>query len=148
MISILLDSSNTNLSVGIAQDNILLGYVSYEAWQRQSEYMIPELNNLLSKYAIDKNDIDNAIYELANSIRTKLNCEDVSVYDDLSLVCVVGRGMKSKTGMSGQIFSLLGQNNINIKTISQGADEISIIVGIEEKSFTDTISAIYKEFIA
>lgn len=97
---------------------------------------------------IDKNDANTAIYELANNIKTKLNCEDVSIYDDLSLVCVVGRGMKSKTGMSGQIFSLLGQNNINIKTISQGADEISIIVGIEEKNFSETISSIYKEFIA
>lgn len=97
---------------------------------------------------IDKNDIDTAIYELANSIKNKLQCEDVSVYDDLSLVCVVGRGMKAKLGMSGQIFSLLGQKGINIKTISQGADEISIIVGVEEKDFTETISSVYKEFIS
>ena len=44
MITVLLDSSNTNLSVGIAKDNLLLDYISYEAWQRQSEYMIVELN--------------------------------------------------------------------------------------------------------
>ncbi|MDO4198355.1 MAG: aspartate kinase [Erysipelotrichaceae bacterium] len=96
---------------------------------------------------IDKNDIDTAIYELANNIKIKLDCEDVSVYDGLSLVCVVGRGMKSKLGMSGKIFSLLGDNSINIRTISQGADEISIIVGVEEKDFTNTISSIYKEFV-
>ena len=54
MVTILLDSSNTNLSVGIAKDNILLDYISYEAWQRQSEYMIVELNKLLEKHNIKK----------------------------------------------------------------------------------------------
>lgn len=61
MITILLDSSNTNLSVGIAKDNLLLDYVSYEAWQRQSEYMIPELDKLLTKYDIKKEDITDVI---------------------------------------------------------------------------------------
>ena len=57
MITILLDSSNTNLSVGIAIDNLLLEYISYEAWQRQSEYMIPELDKLLSKYNVSRDEI-------------------------------------------------------------------------------------------
>jgi tRNA threonylcarbamoyl adenosine modification protein YeaZ len=57
MITILLDSSNTNLSVGIARDNLLLEYISYEAWQRQSEYMIPELDKLLSKYNVSRDEI-------------------------------------------------------------------------------------------
>ena len=57
MVTILLDSSNTNLSVGIAKDNTLLDYISYEAWQRQSEYMIVELNKLLEKHNIKKEEI-------------------------------------------------------------------------------------------
>ena len=57
MVTVLLDSSNTNLSVGIAKDNLLLEYISYEAWQRQSEYMIVELNKLLEKHNIKKEDI-------------------------------------------------------------------------------------------
>jgi tRNA threonylcarbamoyl adenosine modification protein YeaZ len=57
MITILLDSSNTNLSVGIARDNLLLESISYEAWQRQSEYMIPELDKLLSKYNVSRDEI-------------------------------------------------------------------------------------------
>ena len=61
MITVLLDSSNTNLSVGIAKDNLLLGYISYEAWQRQSEYMIVELNKLLEKHNIKKEDITDVI---------------------------------------------------------------------------------------
>ena len=61
MITILLDSSNTNLSVGLAKDNLLLDYISYEAWQQQSEYMIPELDKLLKKHNVDKKDIEDVI---------------------------------------------------------------------------------------
>ena len=61
MITILLDSSNTNLSVGLAKDNLLLDYISYEAWQQQSEFMIPELDKLLKKHHVDKNDIEDVI---------------------------------------------------------------------------------------
>ena len=57
MYTVLLDSSNTNLSVGLARDNLLLENISYEAWQQQSEYMIPELNKLLEKYNIKKEEI-------------------------------------------------------------------------------------------
>lgn len=61
MVTILLDSSNTNLSVGIARDDILLESVSYEAWQQQSEHMIPELDKLLTKYNVNKSDIGEVI---------------------------------------------------------------------------------------
>ena len=61
MITVLLDSSNTNLSVGVAKDNLLLECISYEAWQRQSEYMILELDKLFSKYGISKEDISDVI---------------------------------------------------------------------------------------
>ena len=61
MYTVLLDSSNTNLSVGLANDNLLLESISYEAWQQQSEYMIPELNKLLEKYDVKREEIDSVI---------------------------------------------------------------------------------------
>lgn len=96
---------------------------------------------------VDKKDIKNNIYELSNQIKTKLKCDEVNVYDNLSLVCVVGKGMKAKKGISGKIFSLLGENGINIKTISQGADEISIIVGVDDLDYEKTIKCIYERFV-
>ena len=61
MVTVLLDSSNTNLSVGVARDNALLESISYEAWQQQSEYMIPELDKLFNKYGVDKKDISEVV---------------------------------------------------------------------------------------
>ena len=61
MFTILLDSSNTSLTVGIAEGEKLLDSVSYEAWQTQSEYMIPELDKLLNKYGADYRNISDVV---------------------------------------------------------------------------------------
>ena len=61
MFTILLDSSNTSLTVGLAKDDVLLESVSYEAWQAQSEHMIPELDTLLNKYKVERKDIGDVV---------------------------------------------------------------------------------------
>ncbi|HJW27904.1 MAG TPA: aspartate kinase, partial [Saprospiraceae bacterium] len=54
----------------------------------------------------------------------------IGLEEDLALIAVVGDGMKARTGSAGKIFSLLGENGINIKAIAQGSTErnISFIV--------------------
>lgn len=61
MFSILLDSSNTSLTVGLVKDDSLLESISYEAWQTQSEHMIPELVKLLDKYEVERNQISDVV---------------------------------------------------------------------------------------
>lgn len=61
MFTILLDSSNTSLTVGLAKDDVLLESISYEAWQTQSEHMIPELDKLLDKYEVARNQISDVV---------------------------------------------------------------------------------------
>ena len=54
---LLLDSSNTSLTVGLANEEKVIDYVSYEAWQTQSEHMIPEIDKLLTEYKVDRKDL-------------------------------------------------------------------------------------------
>ncbi len=61
MYSLLLDSSNTKLAVGIAKDDILLDKIYYDAWQRQSEFMIQEINNILNRNKILPSQINEII---------------------------------------------------------------------------------------
>ena len=58
MYTLLLDSSDKDLIVGLAKDGELVYKVNYCAWQRQSEYMIPEIQKLLMKENITLMDID------------------------------------------------------------------------------------------
>lgn len=61
MLYVLLDSSMTYLTVGILDDTHLLDYVSYPAWQSQSEKMIPELKELLDNNHLTPKDITGVI---------------------------------------------------------------------------------------
>ena len=58
MYTLLLDSSNTSLSVGFMKDDNLYCYTSYESWQSQSEHMVPEIDKLMNEYNINREDID------------------------------------------------------------------------------------------
>ena len=49
MVKVILDSSNEFLSVAIANEESIIDKISYQAWQRQSELMIPELEKLLNR---------------------------------------------------------------------------------------------------
>ncbi|MCQ2802213.1 MAG: tRNA (adenosine(37)-N6)-threonylcarbamoyltransferase complex dimerization subunit type 1 TsaB [Bacilli bacterium] len=64
MYSLLLDSSSSFLTVGFSKENELVCSTSYEAWQTQSEYMIPEIDKLMKKYSISRNEIDSIIVSI------------------------------------------------------------------------------------
>ncbi len=96
MATLLLDSSNTSLSVGIESKGELLGFISYEAWQAQSEHMIPEIDNLLKKYSLTRKDISGVVTSIGpgsyTGVRISLTiakvialCLDVPIYPISSL---------------------------------------------------------------
>jgi len=96
MATLLLDSSNTSLSVGIESNGELLGFISYEAWQAQSEHMIPEIDNLLKKYSLTRKDISGVVTSIGpgsyTGVRISLTiakvialCLDVPIYPVSSL---------------------------------------------------------------
>ena len=58
---VLLDSSNISLTVALATKEGVVESISYDAWQCQSEYMIVELNSLLEKHLVSRDDIDGVI---------------------------------------------------------------------------------------
>ena len=58
MYQLLLDSSNKFLSVGLAKEGKVIDKICYEAWQRQSEMMVTEVDNILKRNNIDKKDLD------------------------------------------------------------------------------------------
>ena len=61
MATLLLDSSNTCLSVGFENNGVLIGFTSYEAWQVQSEHMVPEIDKLMTKLGLTHKDITGVV---------------------------------------------------------------------------------------
>lgn len=71
----------------------------------------------------------------------------VEMESDLALLAIVGRGMKSKRGTAGRIFSALAHANVNVKMIDQGSSELNIIIGVENRDFETAVKAIYDIFV-
>lgn len=61
MYQLLLDSSNIFLSVGLAKDGKVFDKISYEAWQRQSEMMVTEVDNILKRNNLTNKDLDGVV---------------------------------------------------------------------------------------
>ena len=50
-------------------------------------------------------------------------------------------------GSSGKIFAKLGENGINIRRITQGPEELNIIVGVDSADFEKAIRVLYNSFV-
>ena len=92
-------------------------------------------------------DVKDIIYDIVNDIRREIHPDHIKVSDEIALISTVGRNMSSRPGISGRLFAALGNNDINIRMIAQGSDEINIIVGVENKDFEKTIAVIYDGFV-
>ena len=87
------------------------------------------------------------LYTLTNDLRKTVRPDSIKTTDNLAIVAVVGRKMAFRAGTSGKIFAALGEQGINIRMISQGPDELNILVGVDEKDYAETIRVLYHAFV-
>ncbi len=86
------------------------------------------------------------LFDLVAELQKTLSPDDVQIQDSLALVAVVGRKMAYRAGTSGKIFQALGDAGISVRTIAQAADEISIIVGVDNNNFEAAVRVLYDGF--
>lgn len=118
---------------------------------------------LLEKYGVSvdyiPSGIDNAtlvvqadkvapcLYQLLGDLQKELKPDAIHVTENIAIVAAVGRKMAFKPGISGKIFATLGENGINIRMITQGPQELNIIVGVDNKDFENAIRVLYDTFV-
>ena len=91
--------------------------------------------------------VGHCLYDIVGKLKETLKPDDLRIEDRLALIAVVGRAMKDQPGMSGRLLSEFGSHQINIKTINQSSDELSIVVGVHNRDFEKAIRCIYDRFI-
>ena len=90
--------------------------------------------------------VGDTIYDIMADIKKACRPDDLSLQEGIALIAAVGRKMTFRPGISGKLFKALGENNVNIRTIAQGADELSIILGVENDFFEHAIRVLYDGF--
>jgi bifunctional aspartokinase / homoserine dehydrogenase 1 len=74
--------------------------------------------------------------------------EPLKVEKGFAVLAVVGDNMKSHTGVSGRLFSTLGQNGINIHAIAQGSSERNISAIISAADVKKAVNTLHEEFFS
>ena len=87
------------------------------------------------------------LYSVLGEIEKAIRPDHIKVLDSIAIVAAVGRKMAYRLGVSGKIFAKLGESGVNIRMISQGPEELNIIVGVEEKDFEQAIRVLYHSFV-
>ena len=87
------------------------------------------------------------LYSMLGEIQQEVQPDTIKVTEHIAVVAAVGRKMAYRLGVSGKIFSKLGEHGVNIRMITQGPEELNIIVGVEDKDFEQAIRVLYDSFV-
>ncbi|KAJ3748046.1 Aspartate/glutamate/uridylate kinase [Lentinula detonsa] len=68
----------------------------------------------------------------------------VSVHPNMAILSLVGREMRHLVGIAGRMFTTLGNGNVNIEMISQGASEINISCVIDGENAVKALNLIHQ----
>ena len=88
-----------------------------------------------------------SLYTVLGELQKAVKPDNIKVTEHMAIVAAVGRRMAYQPGVSGKIFAKLGESGVNIRMITQGPEELNIIVGVEEKDFQQAIRVLYNSFV-
>jgi aspartate kinase len=119
----------------LGESNINIKFIS----QSSSE------NNIT--FGIDLKDSMKVSFLLRNSDWFGKQWFSIKIDNEISLISVIGAGMLHTPGIAGKVFTTLGDNDINVRAISQGSSELNITIIIERDDCEDAVNVLYNAFI-
>ena len=121
----------------LAQNNINVKFITQASSEHSICIAIDSSESIIAKEAVD------TAFEL-EILQHKVI--PLIVEDGLALIALVGDHMKSHQGISGKMFSELGNNNVNIRAIAQGSTEKNISAVINEKDVRKALNSLHAVF--
>ncbi len=95
---------------------------------------------------VKQSELEGHARAVADEIKKETGATSVKIEKGLALIAVIGRKMKSTPGIGVRILEALANAGINVKMIDQGAERISMLIGIDESAYVAAIRAIYSAF--
>jgi aspartate kinase len=71
---------------------------------------------------------------------------EVTMEDGLSIVAVVGAGMKGTPGVAARVFTTMAEKKINIRAIAQGSSELNISFIVQKHDAKKAVEALHDDF--
>lgn len=95
---------------------------------------------------VRQSDLEGHARAVADEIKKKTGATAVRFEKGLALIAVIGQKMKNTPGIGVRVLEALANAGINVRMIDQGAERISMLIGIDENAYVAGIRAIYNAF--
>lgn len=139
--SIIIDKAMMNSEVGFGRKVLEV----LEKYNISFEHMPSGIDTM--SVLVHQDEFEENEQAVLSGIHRAVHPDFLDIESDLSLIAVVGRGMKSNRGTAARIFAALSHAKINIRMIDQGSSELNIIIGVHDSDFENAIRAIYDIFV-
>ncbi len=116
-----------------------------ESYDIYLEHMPSSIDSI--SLIIDDDVEEPKVKDIIEDIRLICKPDSVGYTKNISLITVVGHGMKNTSGTSATLFTGLANAGINVKLIIQGSSEVNIIVGISDEDYEKAIKSVYDVFL-
>ena len=136
--------------ITIRKHNLVSNAVLRKTLEILEKYNVPVEHITLGldsfAFVASQSSLGNSLYDIIGEIQKAVAADDVQVQDNIALVAAVGRKMSFRPGTSGKLFKALGETGVNIRTIAQGSDELSIIIGVDNSQYETAVRVLYEGF--
>lgn len=93
------------------------------------------------------NQLDEAMEEeLMRTLAYEIDPDELRITHDLSMIMVVGEGMRQRVGTTAESTAALARKQISLELINQGSSEVSIMFGIHKEQEKQAIRTLYYTF--
>lgn len=102
-------------------------------------------------FAIPTDSADQVLDALQKNFAIEISERDIDrvwATDDVSIITVVGIGMRHTPGVAGRIFSQLGNRRVNVLAIAQGSSEVSISLVVDTADTENAVKAVHELIVS
>ncbi|MDN4492793.1 aspartate kinase [Ureibacillus aquaedulcis] len=85
---------------------------------------------------------------IVKRVKEELHADDVYFRNGISMIVIVGEGMRNNTGLAARAAAAISRTGANIEMINQGSSEVSLVFGVLSQTENQILRALYDEFFA
>ncbi|KGR74246.1 aspartate kinase [Ureibacillus sinduriensis] len=85
---------------------------------------------------------------IVSRVKEELHADDVYFRHGISMIVIVGEGMRNNTGLAARAAAAISRTGANIEMINQGSSEVSLVFGVLSQTENQILRALYDEFFA
>ncbi len=94
---------------------------------------------------VKKNDLDKAVNTLEMNLLGKM-IKKIDVTTDVSIIALIGSGMRGTVGVASRVFGSVAKNNVNVMMIAQGSSELNLAFVVKDDDCEAAVNALHEEF--